>query len=225
MLSSRKRKRENKSSEATRRSKRLLKEPPIFMDSTKRTCKYDATPVSGVSVFRPSKHDVKGYQPQPRPRQHQNKIYAPVYKDPNFSKRVGLGSARAIDSRPSNLDAEGHQPQSQPQPGQPQKKISASMYREPDLSKLLSGFGSSSNSEEKPKAKTETKNNQRPEPSTRKVRTPTFKKAPGESETPYSSLWGNKENYKRVDIEQYLKKCAGSGPHPRSSYAGFVWRV
>ncbi|KAJ5387350.1 hypothetical protein N7509_009891 [Penicillium cosmopolitanum] len=222
MPSSRKRRRENKSPEATRRSKRLLKEPPVFMDSTKRTCKHDAKPVSRVSVSRPSKHDVKGYQPQTRFRENQKKIYAPVYKDLDFPKQVELESstARAVDSRPSNLDAEGQQPQSQAQHGQPQKEISVSVCKYPDLSKLLSGFGSPSTSEEKPK----TEDNQRPGPPTRKVATPTFKKAPGESETPYNSLWGNKENYKRVDIEQYLKKCADSSPHPRSSYAGFVWR-
>ncbi|KAJ5988198.1 hypothetical protein N7481_003408 [Penicillium waksmanii] len=217
MPSSRKRKRENKSSEATRRSKRLLKEPPIFMDSTKRTYKYDAKPVSGVSDSRPSKHDVKGYQPQPQPRQH--------YKVPDFSKLVRLESstARAIDSRPSNLDANGYQHQSQPQPRQSQKTIYAPVYKDLDFSKLLSGFGSSSTSEEKPKGKDKTENNQQPRPPTRKVPTKAFKKAPGESETPYNSLWGNKENYRRVDIEQYLNKCAGSGPHPRSSYVGFVW--
>lgn len=223
-MPSRKRKRENSPSRTSKRRKVRLPDPKPRVDSSKRKWKYDAAPV-GFSVSRPSKHDIKGDQSQHRPKKHRKKVHAPVFKEPDL-KPAGLESFSApeIDSRSSNLDAKWYQPESQSQPTWPHKEINAPLYQDPDLSKLPNGFGPLITSAENPNKKAKAENDDRQPAPPRKIPKHTYKKAPGDPETPYNSLWSNKENYIRVDIETYLKKCSSSSPHPRSSYAEYVWR-
>ncbi|CAI7629788.1 hypothetical protein N7533_008002 [Penicillium manginii] len=165
-----------------------------------------------------------GHQPQYGPRQHQSKIYAGIYKDASTQTLLSgpvSSSAPETDSPASDLDAEGYQPQPQPQ-----NEICLPFYNDPNSQQLLDGQnlldGVKSSSSKKKKHKKRSDKKQQPVRPKRKHSPKTFKRDPNDPETPYNSLWESKENYKRVDIQEYLKKCQSVGPHPRSSYAGFV---
>jgi hypothetical protein len=227
MPPSRKRKREINYSNPERRSKIIRKEPPIFINPTKKTAIYD-TMTGGAAVPHFFKQLGTGHQPQYGPRQHQSKIYAGIYKDASTQTLLSgpvSSSAPETDSPASDLDAEGYQPQPQPQ-----NEICLPFYNDPNSQQLLDGQNlldgvRSSLSKKKKHKKRSVKSQQPARPKRRHSSSPkTFKRDPNDPETPYNSLWENKENYKRVDMEEYLKKCQSAGPHPRSSYAGFVQR-
>jgi hypothetical protein len=116
MPPSRKRRGGDNPSNPERRSKRIRKEPPIFMNPTKKTAMYDTMP-GGVVLAHSFKQNGTGHQPQPEPRQHQSKIYAGIYKDASTQTLLSVpvsSSAPETDSSLSGFDAEGYQPSPNP---------------------------------------------------------------------------------------------------------------